>query len=201
MKLVTNTAVRVKGGERFDGTLPIPDRTNGYYRDIALLAFPTPSEKAAWEDFDMQVFRVRGPKNIGGKVEGGPTLPKRLTDAVLPVGACVQRRDILDLSGAMDLSGRFAWTAPSSSTEWTVLRIGFISNGACNKPATAKGRGLECDKLDPKAAEMHFNAYIGRVLRRLGPDSALKGVLLDSYEVFGQNWTEGFEREFESRAG
>ena len=201
MKLVTNTAVRVKGGERFEGRLPIPGNANGYYRDIAVLAFPTPPVRAAWEDFDMQVFRGRGPKNIGGKVESGPTLPKPLTDRVLPPESCVARRDVLDLSGAVKGDGRIEWTAPARCAEWTVLRIGYVSNGARNKPATAKGVGLECDKLDKRAVDVHFDAYIGRALKRLGPVRALNGVLLDSYEVFGQNWTEGFDAEFKSRAG
>ncbi len=201
MKLVTNTAVRVKGGERFEGRLPLPERTNGFYRDIAVLAFPTPDGRAAWEDFDMQVFRGRGPRNIGGKVEGGPTLPKPLNDRVLPPASCILRREIIDLTAQMDGTGRLAWTAPQRYRDWTVLRVGFVSNGARNKPATAKGVGLECDKLAPQAADVHFDAYIGRVLRRLGPDRALKGVLLDSYEVFGQNWTDGFDGTFAARTG
>ncbi len=201
MKLVTNTTVRVKGGETFAGGLPLPESPNGYYRDIAVLAFPTPKERAAWEDFDMQVFRSRGPKSIGGKVEGGPTLPKPITDRILPPESCVARRDIVDLTGAMDGTGRLAWTAPARCEEWTVLRIGCVSNGARNKPATVKGLGLECDKLDARAVDVHFDAYVGRVLKRLGPERALKGVLLDSYEVFGQNWTEGFEASFRSSAG
>ena len=201
MKLVTNTLVRVKGGERFEDRLPLPARTNGFYRDIAVLAFPTPDGRAAWEDFDMQVFRGRGPRNIGGKVEGGPTLPKPLNDRVLPPASCILRREIIDLTAQMDGTGRLAWTAPQRYRDWTVLRVGFVSNGARNKPATAKGVGLECDKLAPQAAGVHFDAYIGRVLRRLGPDRALKGVLLDSYEVFGQNWTDGFDGTFAARTG
>ena len=201
MKLVTNTTVRVRGGERLDRVLPVPEVADGFYRDIAALAFPTPKARAAWEDFDMQVFRARGPRNIGGKVEGGPTLPKALTARMLSPESCVARGDVIDLTKAMDGKGRISWTAPAHCAEWTVLRFGYVSNGARNKPATEKGLGLECDKLDPGAVELHFNAYIGRVLRRLGPDRALKGVLLDSYEVFGQNWTDGFGAKFAARAG
>ena len=72
----------------------------------------------------MQVFRGRGPKNIGGKVESGPTLPKPLTDRVLPPESCVARRDVLDLSGAVKGDGRIKWAAPARCAEWTVLRIG-----------------------------------------------------------------------------
>ena len=39
MKYVASTTVRVKGGERFNGRLPLPEKTNGFYEDIAVLAF------------------------------------------------------------------------------------------------------------------------------------------------------------------
>ena len=91
MKYVTNTAVRVKGGERFDSALPLPEKTNGFYEDIAVLAFPTPASANALyklSDFDLQVFRGRGNFNLGA-AEGGPQMPVRITDKFAPAEACV----------------------------------------------------------------------------------------------------------------
>ena len=193
MKYVTNTAVRVKGGERFDGALPLPERTNGFYEDIAVLAFPTPDAQAKWADFDWQVFRRRG-------VERAPEKPQRLTPKELPPAACVAKDDIIDLT-AKCAGGRLTWTAPSSHKSWTVLRIGYMCNGRTNRSASQAGLGLECDKLDPHALDIHFDAYIGEALKRLGRGGALNNVLLDSYEVHGQNWTRGFEKTFAARMG
>ena len=193
MKYVTGTAVRVKGGERFDGVLPVPEKTNGFYEDIAVLAFPTPKERAKWPDFDWQVFRKRG-------VERAPVKPSRLTNGDLPAAACVAKDDVVDLTGETS-DGRLAWTAPSSHESWTILRIGYMANGQKNRPASASGLGLECDKLDPHAIDVHFDAYVGKALKRLGKDGAFNNVLLDSYEVHGQNWTRGFEKTFASRMG
>ena len=238
MKFVTNTTVRVKGGERFDGALPLPKNTNGFYEDIAVLAFPTPAVQMKWKDFDWQVFRKRG-------AEHAPVMPVKLTDGNVPREVCVPKGDILDLMAAGRValvaiarnSGRGAlqrdrgrdeahpslhltWDAPSSHPEWTVLRIGYMCNGRTNRSASQAGLGLECDKLDPHALDVHFDAYVGECLKRFGRDGlrpvhgrdkarpscshgegGFNGVLLDSYEVHGQNWTRGFEKTFAARMG
>ena len=194
MKFVTNTVARVKGGESFDGVLPVPEETNGFYEDIAVVAFPTPCVKAAIPDMDWQIFRKRGAENA-------PVLPSRVTEAEAPRASCVPLADVVDLTALMSPDGRLRWNAPDTAAEWTVLRVGYMANGQRNRSATAAGDGLECDKLDAHALDVHFDAYVGEALRRLGPDGALNNVLLDSYEVHGQNWTRGFERTFAERTG
>ena len=206
MKYVTNTAVRVKGGEKFDGGLPMPEKTNGFYEDIAVLAFPTPAFAGTLHglpDFDLQVFRGRGNFNLGA-AEGGPQMPVRITDKIAPAEACIASPDIIDLTARCSRNGnelRLAWDAPPSHKAWTVLRIGYMANGRTNRSASKAGLGLECDKLDPHALDVHFDAYVGRLLKKLPKDHALNGVLLDSYEVYGQNWTRGFDRCFAEATG
>ena len=214
MKFVTNTTVRVKGGEKFEGVLPLPNETNGFYEDIAVIAFPSPSAQAKWTDFDWQVFRRRG-------AEHAPVMPAKLTDALLPRESCVAKDEIIDLAkdgraaiqrDATKDSARpalhLSWKAPDSHAEWTVLRIGYMCNGRTNRSASQAGLGLECDKLDAHALDVHFDAYVGEALKRLGGPSrnslgggGFNNVLLDSYEVHGQNWTRSFEKTFSSRMG
>ena len=193
MKYVTNTVVRVKGGVRFDGALPLPARTNGFYEDIAVLAFPTPAAQMKWKDFDWQVFRRRG-------AEHAPVLPEKLTEANVPRAACVAKGDIVDLTAKVH-GGHLTWEAPATRSDWTVLRIGYMCNGRQNRSASLAGLGLECDKLDPHALDVHFDAYIGECLKRFGKGGGFNNVLLDSYEVHGQNWTRGFDKTFVARMG
>ncbi len=196
MKFVTNTAVHVSGGARFEGSLPLPPRTHGFYADIAVLAFPTPSKLAPIPDFDRQVFRRRSG-------EKGQTAPAPVIG--ISAESCVRKSDIIDLTSQMDANGSLAWQVPDSARDWTILRIGYQCNGQKNRPASPSGSGLECDKLSVRAVDAHFDAYIGEVLKRVPPEArgehGFNGVLLDSYEVHGQNWTQGFEREFKKRAG
>lgn len=204
MKYVASTTVRVKGGERFNGRLPLPEKTNGFYEDIAVLAFPEPAKgKPALSDmpdFDLQVFRGRGKFGKRMLVDK-PLMPLRVTEKFAPPESCVSGGEIIDLTSGMRPDGSLAWDAPSSHPAWTLLRIGYTANGRTNRSASKAGLGLECDKLDPRALDFHFDAYVGRLLKLLPKDRALNGVLLDSYEVFGQNWTRGFERNFAEMAG
>ena len=132
MKYVVDTTVRVKGGERFDGQLPLPKKTNGFYEDIAVLAFPEPPAAKAvlrdLPDFDMQVFRGRGNFRMGAG-EGGPQMPLPITDELAPPEACVASREIIDLTSQMRSDGHLAWEAPSSHAAWIVLRVGYMANG------------------------------------------------------------------------
>lgn len=104
----------------------------------------------------------------------------------------MRREDIRDLT-----SGRqgdlVVFDAPSG--KWRVFRFYFATNGQRNRAASAAGRGLECDKLRKGPAQRHFDAYVGRLAKDID------GVLVDSYEVGCQNWTDGFERDFKSRRG
>ena len=197
MKFVTHTRYRVRGGDRVYVSPRAADK-NGFYADIAIVAFPAPKQKATIPDFDRQVFRLRS-------AEDGPVSPEPIAPDAFPAAACVARERLLDLTGKMDAHGGIAWDAPGDVQEWTVLRIGYECNGRKNRPASPSGSGLECDKLSVRAVDAHFDAYIGEVLKRVPPEArgehGFNGVLLDSYEVSGQNWTQGFEKEFMARAG
>ena len=71
----------------------------------------------------------------------------------------------------------------------------------------ANGAGFECDKLAKAGVDAHFDAYLARICDHLGPALAgnvpygFNNVLVDSWEAGSQNWTQGFDGEFLSRAG
>ena len=46
MQTIVTSETTGKGPSHFDAVLPQPHTKHGYYRDIAVLAFPTPAEKA-----------------------------------------------------------------------------------------------------------------------------------------------------------
>ncbi len=126
------------------------------------------------------------------------TVPELAADNV------VARDRIVDLTTAMTPDGRLAWDVPEG--DWTILRVGYTPNGRNNAPAPADGRGLECDKLNPEAAQAFWDGGMGKLLAELGPlagkvDTGLNNVLIDSYEVGAQNWTSGFEQAFLARNG
>ena len=130
-----------------------------------------------------------------------PVTPDRVP--ALP-GQVVAKASVRDVTAQTDANGTLAWDVPDG--EWTVLRIGFICNGRKNHPASDHGVGLEVDKLSAAAMDHHFEQYVARLCRTLGPlagkvKSGFNNILVDSYEVGSQNWTQGLENEFRRRRG
>ena len=98
----------------------------------------------------------------------------------------------------VDITGRDGWKVPPG--RWTVLRFGHVNSRRVNSPAPREATGWECDKLDPKGIEAHFRGYIGRLLD--GPlKGRMHGMLVDSWECFGQTWTDRMEEYFMSANG
>ena len=88
--------------------------------------------------------------------------------------------------------GRLDWDVPAG--KWTILRFGRTSTGANTRPAPMPGLGLECDKFDKAALDAHFDAFVGTLLREIGPrtqsrDAGWNMLHIDSWEMGAQNWT------------
>ena len=131
--------------------------------------------------------------NFDYRVTGQLRLPEKNHPGIDPAS-------VRDLS-AFVRDGRLRWEAPPGA--WTILRIGHTTTGKENVAASAAGRGLECDKLDPAGIELHFDTVIKRVLAdaEAAGAGALRSLEIDSYEAGMQNWTRNFPPEFERRAG
>ena len=96
------------------------------------------------------------------------------------------------------------WNVPENSGEtWVVMRIGMASTGVENGPAPPQATGLEVDKMSRKHIAAHFDGMIGEFLKRVPEDQRqnFKRVVVDSYEVGPQNWTDDFETIFAERYG
>ncbi|MBN2512835.1 MAG: hypothetical protein JXB18_07860 [Sedimentisphaerales bacterium] len=173
------------------GTIKLaqPQARLNYYRDIAVLAFPTPKNKS---------FRI---KNAGSKA--GFDSPYGLQPQIeeVPSDAVIAKDSILNLLDKISASGQLNWKVPSGS--WTILRIGHTTTGKTNHPAPTSGLGLECDKLSREALDVHWNKGVQPVLDKLGSlaGKVLNNVLVDSYEVGPNNWTPKMRAEFQQRRG
>ena len=191
MKVVSFTETAAKGPSRFSGKLPRTAKDNGFYEDIAVLAYPTPKGDAKIGNLAAKAFFDRGNVNRDEKPAA--------KDAI------VAKDSVIDLTAKMKKDGSIEWDVPAG--DWTLLRIGYICNGRCNHPASEKGRGLEVDKLSASAMDYHFEQYVARLCRTLGIESGkinetgFNNILVDSYEVNVQNWTQGFGKTFEKRMG
>ena len=302
MKRVVFTERRVKGPFRFNERLPREKNDNGFYADIAVLAFPTPpaelvtfpdvktsmngktftfssdrpfafsgvsfqlalpwmwsgdatmrleasddgTDFRALETFDFPLARsgsadtslryhgltspvtarcVRGTVVVHGSADvsfkaARPEAKMSISNlksktfevrqetsidrTVASPEQVVAKDGVRDVTVKLSADGTLDWDVPEG--EWTILRIGYICNGRKNHPASDHGVGLEVDKLSAAAMDYHFEQYVARLCRTLGPlagkvKHGFNNILVDSYEVGSQNWTQGLENEFRRRRG
>jgi len=108
---------------------------------------------------------------------------------------------IVNLSARVDADGTLEWDVPPG--EWIIQRSGMLPTRVTNVPATPATTGLEVDKMNRTALKAHFDAYVGEVLRRTTPAErkSFTHVIADSYETGPQNWTDGFEKDFQRHYG
>lgn len=87
--------------------------------------------------------------------------------------------------------------------KWEVARLGYTTTGMRVHPCTKYGAGFEIDKMSSRAADMHFDSYIKKMLEASGAEKGktFKYVETDSWECKQQTWTEGFEKMFEDTTG
>ncbi len=151
---------------------------------------PKPSPRAGLSSLAAKLDEFR----IPARIDDTPTTPDQV----------VAKSAVRDVTANLAADGTFTWDAPAG--DWTILRIGYLCDGRKNHPASDHGVGLEVDKLSAEALDYHFEQYVGRLCRTLGPlagavASGFNNILVDSYEVGTQNWTQKMEEEFLRRRG
>lgn len=219
MQHIVGSTTPARGPRRFDDTLTRPARRpaffgeghlppslekqkDDYYRDIMVLAYPTPVNGERIQGIDEKALYVRAPYSSQTSVPS--FIPSLAHYPPESPGGAIDTSLVVDISKYMTAGGKLQWDVPDG--HWTILRLGATSTGANTRPAPVPGLGLECDKLDTTALNAHFDAFFGTLLRELGPrDRSAQGgwkmLHIDSWEMGAQNWTGAFRGEFLSRRG
>ena len=202
MQMIVTTENQVPGGKKFEGVLTKPLAKEGFYRDIAVLAFPTPKDPA-----DLS-YRI---KNLTGKGLFWDRMYTKSLEATpsysIPAESVISKERIINLTDQMDADGKLTWDAPllprSPSGEWTVIRFGHTFTGAESHPAPATGAGPECDKLSKEGIEANYNGMIRKLVKDVGSltGKTFTTTHVDSWEVGAQNWTPKMREEFKRLRG
>ncbi|WP_298495916.1 glycosyl hydrolase [uncultured Algibacter sp.] len=174
----------IKDKKVFKGALVQPETKLGYYKDIAILAFPKPKSDVRIEDLDI--------KTLSHKVRNHLSP----VDKLVPDLAVVKKEHIIDLTSKFTRNGVLEWNVPAG--EWVVLRIGHTPTGETNRFPSDGGRGLECDKMNRKAVDVFWEGGIMPIINKLDTliGSTVTRCHIDSYEVGTTNWTHSFPEEF-----
>jgi hypothetical protein len=219
MQHLVASSVSVTGPTSFRGILPqpkprdphfvhapLPPSTKAaydlFYRDVAVVAFPSHDTDPVISDVDEKALYYRLPYSSHPKVKaylGTPIAPEPHERPDAP-----RASDLIDLTDRLGPDGSLAWDVPAGT--WTIQRFGRTSTGANTRPAPEPGIGLESDKFDAKALDAHFEAFVGTLLAELGdrprrPTAGWTMLHIDSWEMGAQNWSAGFRDEFRRRRG
>ena len=187
-----------------DGLLP-PDQEkikNEFYKDVMVLAFPTPKGARRTADIAEKALYVRAPYSSFPNVKS--FLPTPAEYPIISKEEAIPSGGVIDVTNRLSADGKFSWDVPAGT--WTIMRFGNTSTGATTRPAPVPGLGLECDKLDTTALNAHYDAYVGSLLREMNGHINAAGagwthLHIDSWEMGAQNWTPLFRKEFQQRRG
>ena len=170
-----------------------------FYRDVAVLAFPTPADGPGIADIDEKALYVRAPYSSQPGVK--PYLPAPAKHPTLPA---IAPSDIIDLTDRLD--ARWAARVGCACGRLDHPAVWPHDHRREHPPGAEPALGFECDKFDTAALDAHFDAFIGTLLREIGPRPANRTtgwtmLHIDSWEMGAQNWSEKFRGEFGRRRG
>jgi hypothetical protein len=196
MQAVVWSGTAIAGGKTVNTTLQQPKAKLNFYRDIAVLAFPTPAADLAGRG-----YRIPNINDLSDSVHSHYNAATQINWENIPADQLVPRSGILDLTEKMDEHGVLRCELPAGG--WTILRFGHTTTGVQNHPAPAGGMGLEADTLSRTATLLQFDALMERIIKTVGPllGKTLVSTHIDSWESGTQNWTPAMREEFQRRRG
>lgn len=228
-KLLTWTRTEVKGGADDAILLPVPALRNGYYRQIAVLAYPLqhgsalaaqPDDRQGdWHTAEQQApqeqttdraaaralqtlrFRSAMAENGFSMPDGSALLNDGLTQqfAADPGFADTPASRVVDLTAQTGTDGVLRWKAPAGL--WEVLRIGYTNSGARVSTSSGAWQGLAIDYMSRESFEQYWDHTVEPLLDAAKPYTSLKYLATDSWELGGTNWTPKFREQFRQLRG
>ena len=189
MQTVVSSEILVSGNQTFKDKLPQPKTKFNYYKDIAVLAFPKPKQLIKIDGLDYKMLSERIRNHL---------LPDK---KMISAEAIIQKEAIVNLTSKLSEDGVLEWKVPKG--DWVVLRLGHTPIGTTNRPAPPEAKGLEVDKMSKKAVDAYWEAGVQPIINKLGDliGTTVNNCIIDSYEVETQNWTTGFDTQFENLRG
>lgn len=184
-------------------TPELKEKRDGYYEDVAVLAFPSVEGEERISDLDEKSLVYRSPYSSAKGVKQFLPMPAEYAepDATQKIASS----NIIDLTSYLQKDGTLEWNAPKG--KWTIVRFGIRNNGAVTRPAPVPGLGFEVDKFDTLALKHHLDMFSEKLFSDLDlpykgkSKGGLRMLHMDSWEMGAQNWTHNFRSEFIKRRG
>jgi len=207
-KLLTWSQTTMPTNDASPLRLTMPPIKLGFYRQIAVLAYPLHYGAAMPGDRGSQRSALPDLSHKNASKEMGFSMPDAtalLTDATPgKKDADSDVTEVVDITEHVDADGTVHWKAPATSNSaWEILRIGYTASDARVSTSSGAWQGLAIDYLDPSAFDLYWTTTVQPLLIAAKPyvGKSLKYIATDSWELGGTNWTEAFREEFKRRRG
>jgi hypothetical protein len=206
MKLLTYSRNFVEGGGARTVRLAEPPVRNGFYRPIAVLAYPlhhgapiagaSGSGRASLRDLNFKTASMETGFSMTPSDQVMRNLPSTSGEQDADVS------EVVDLSSSVK-DGTLTWTFPGGT--WEVLSVGYTDSPTppTMTDNTGKPLGLPLDAMSSRAFDEYWHHAVQPLLDAAKPyvGKSLRNLVTDSWEAGGANWTEGFREEFKRRRG
>jgi (4-O-methyl)-D-glucuronate---lignin esterase len=205
MKLMTWSRTIVDGGGRKRIQLPSPPEQNGFYRPIAVLAYPLrhgaqlPGSPGSARRRILNLAFKTASRETGFSMPPSDEIMSQAPGVSGEQDASVD--NVVDLTANLDRDGDVEWNFPPGT--WEVLRIGYTDSSKHLIDSSGTPRGLPLDALSPTAFDHYWRDAVMPLLNAAKPyiGTSLRYLVTDSWEAEGANWTDGFREEFKRRRG
>ena len=199
------TWTRQAAADGSEQVLTMPAAKNGFYRQIAVLAYPLKhgealagrgSERAAIQGLRFKIASAE----TGFSMEDLHLLNDV---AAVPGEQDTELAQVVDVSAQVGPDGMLRWSPPAGTGAWEILRIGYTDSDARVSTASGAWQGLAIDYMNHEALDRYWNSVVEPLMALSKPymGTSLKYLVSDSWELGGTNWTERFREEFKRRRG
>ena len=185
--------------------LKAPDAKNGFYRQIAVLAYPLQHGEALPGKGSSRAA-IQGLRFKTAAAETGFSMEDLHLLSDVPAVAGEQDTElsqVVDVSDKSGVDGLLRWSPPVGMGTWEILRIGYTDSGVKVSTASGPWQGLAIDYMDHEAFDRYWNSVVEPLMAVSKPylGKSLKYLVSDSWELGGTNWTWRFREEFKARRG
>jgi hypothetical protein len=193
-KLSTWSQTNVSGPATIDIQLAAPPQKLGFYRDVAVLAYPASQTK-------LSPIKMLSLKTAASEFAWSAPDCSPLLEDIEDDHANFQHSQVLDITTCLSPTGRLTWKAPAG--EWEILRFGYTASGAKVSTSSDTWNGLAIDYLDPDAFDSYWNQVVLPLIQVATEEEreSLAYLHTDSWELGGANWSRNFPAEFRQRRG
>ena len=191
--------MKISGGKNIATKLPQAKARDGFYRDIAVVAYRTKASAAHpplenWRQKALQEsLQPFSTPNSSSLFEEVPATPGEQD---------VDTANVINLTEKFSTDGVLRWKVPAG--EWQVFRFGYtIGDHAFVSTSSEGWDGYAIDVYSASAFQNYWDNIVEPLIADAGPlaGKSLKYLHTDSWEVELVNWTPMLREEFQKRRG